>query len=262
MSILGRVSPQSTDATLLYRVPTGKRAVLNVSLTNRTSENVTIDLYARSKADLGVVSITPSDSGTGLTTIPTVSFDGASTTTAKAVVTEILLTEYELATFGGFYFVGDELTAEFTSGESIVLGVTSTDANGVITGTEIVDAGTITEVPSGDNVTLTGGNGNNASLDITSLKFGIKTVEVTVAGNGYTEAPTPVFSDGTGAVMTVGMTDAAIEVTDALEYNVVIPATGVLERTGILIGEGDALYVRSKTANAINAFAMGITELA
>jgi hypothetical protein len=58
------------------------------------------------------------------------------------------------------------------------------------------------------------------------------------------------------------MARAAIEAVDALEYQVTIPAKGVLERTGITLGAGDAVFIQSSAADAINAFVFGVEAIA
>lgn len=266
MPILGRVSPASTEPTLLYSVPTGKQAVATVSVVNREKNTVNTSIFIRAKDDLAVSAVAVSSSGTGFVDIPAITFVGEATTVAEASVTELILTEFEFSSAGGFYFVGDVLTAELSADETVDIEVIAIDANGVITSAQIADAGTITVIPTGTDIVLTGGNGNNAKLSVASLRFGVKTIEVTAPGNGYKSAPTVTFDDGVSSgsavSVTVQMTGSTLEDSDALEFNVALGESQVLERTGLVLGAGDCIYVGCDLVDSVNIFVYGIEEIA
>lgn len=265
MAILGRTSPLSTEPVLLYTVPAAKQAVGNISIVNRGGMDIQTSVFVRAKTDLAVSAVSVVSTGTGLTEFPTASFSGEASTEATLSVDSITLTEYALVAAGGFYFVNDELTAEINTDETVTIRVTSTDTNGVITGSEIVDGGTISTIPSGHTdgeIVLVGGNGNGAKLSESSLRFGVKAVSILTEGNGYKSTTGVTFSAGTGTTVNVNMKPSQIEDTDAFEYKVRLSPSGVLERTGLLLGEGDSLFVSTTGAESINAFFYGIEELA
>ncbi|MCI4437660.1 MAG: hypothetical protein JHC33_12710, partial [Ignisphaera sp.] len=140
--------------------------------------------------------------------------------------------------------------------------VTGVDANGVVTSVNITDGGGYSAVIKGTTAGVTGGTGDSLLFTVSTIKYGIKTVTVTDAGNDYTSAPTITVSAGTGIVLDAQMTRAAIDDKDTIEWNVKIPPSGVLERTGLTLGSGDALFVKSSVQNGLNAFVFGIEAIA
>jgi hypothetical protein len=58
------------------------------------------------------------------------------------------------------------------------------------------------------------------------------------------------------------MVRAAIDDKDALEWNISLPPSGVLERTGLTLGAGDAIFVKSSIQNSLNAFVFGVEAIA
>jgi hypothetical protein len=98
-----------------------------------------------------------------------------------------------------------------TNGTGLVLGFTGSNW-GVYSFGTVVAQGDYTAMPS-NPVSFTGGNGTSAAADIT---FGVKNVEITDAGNGYTSVAdaAPEFSSGTAAGTSVLTTSSGIPYTD------------------------------------------------
>lgn len=262
MSMLGKVSPANTAHVLAYAVPLARKASINISATNRSTSDVDVTFSISKANDLGVSSIALVDGGTGLTAIPTLTVSGAGTG-AAAKVDSVSLTEAALSAGGSGYIVGNVLTVVGGSGSvAAKVTVTAVGADGTITGITITGGGEYTAVVSGTNASLSGGEGSGASLAVASMRYGIKAVSVTAKGNDYTSTATVTASAGTGAEFEVTMERAAIEDKDALEYAVTLPPKGVLERTGIVLGAGDAVFVKSSAGDAANFFVFGVEAVA
>lgn len=272
MSILGKVSPSATTDTLVYTCPVATKASLNISITNRSIADVDATVSLSKSNDLGVGSIVVTDGGTGLTAIPTLTITGTGTG-ATATVSRVKLTDATIGSGGTDYVVGDAVT--LVGGTPVVpyggaaqFTVTAVDGNGAVTAVELKPisiygtGGAYSAVITGTEAEVTGGNGTGLTFTVSTIRYSISAIDVTAQGNNYTSAPTVTASAGTGATLTAQMTRAAIEANDAIEYQVTIPAKGVLERTGITVGAGDAVFVKSSVANAVNAFVFGVEAIA
>lgn len=263
MSILGKVSPTGTTDVLAYVCPIATKASLNISATNRTSADVKATISLSQGNDLAVSAITVVDPGAGFTTIPTLTVTGTgSGATAAAATLQVVTTTITHFSAGTGYLVGDII--KLTGGTYTVQAeytVTAVDANGKITAANLTNPGTYTATfTMATNVT--GGTGTSGFLSAFILKWGIKTVTVTNPGINFTSVPTVTPSAGTGMVFDVQMTRDAISAVDAIEYAVTIPASGVLERSGITVGENDAVFVKSSVADSTNFFVFGVTAIA
>ena len=262
MGMLGKVSPANDAHVLAYAVPLAKKASLNLAATNRSDSDVEVTFSISKADDLSVSSITTVNGGTGLTAIPTLAIAGTGTG-ATAKVDSVMLKEATLSKAGTGYIVGNVLTlAGGTATVAAAITVTSVGVDGVITGIQISGAGEYTAVITGTAATLLGGSGSGASLDVDSLRYGIKSVTVTNKGNDYTSVATVTASEGTGSEFQVAMERAAIQDNDALEFAVGIPSKGVLERTGIVLGAGEAVFVKSSEGNSTNFFVFGVEAVA
>lgn len=262
MSTLGKVSPANTAHVLAYAVPLAKKASLNVSATNRSAFDVDVTFSISKADDLAVSAITLINGGTGLTAIPTLAISGTGTG-AAAKVDSVLLKEAELSAGGNGYIVGNVLTVVGGSGGvAAKVTVTAVGAGGTITEISITDGGDYTAVITGTNATLSGGEGAGATLSVASLRYGIKSVSVTSKGNDYTSTAIVTASAGTGAAFGVTMERAAVDDKDALEFAVTLPPKGVLERTGVVLGEGEAVFVQSSVGDSTNFFVFGIEAVA
>jgi hypothetical protein len=261
MAILGKVTPTQTVYTLVYAVPTGKSAVATAALTNTSSSTNTVSVAISKSNDLGVSGITVSAGGTGLTSIPTLAITGDGTG-ATAVVSTVTITAATINNGGTGYLVGDKVTLVGGTGTAATFTVTGVDANGAVTSVNITDGGSYSAVITGTTAAVTGGTGTKLVFTVSSITYGIKSVTVTAAGNDYSSAPVITASAGTGITLVAQMVRAAIDDKDAVEWNVNIPTSGVLERTGLTLGAGDAIFVKSSVQNGLNAFVFGVEAIA
>jgi hypothetical protein len=261
MAILGKVAPTQTSYTLAYAVPAGKSAVAAIAVTNRSTSNNTFYAAISESNDLGVGAITVKSSGTGLTSIPTLTITGDGIN-AAATVSAVKVTAATIGSGGKGYIVGDVVTLVGGKGTAATLTVTGVDSSGAVTSVDITDGGSYTTVISDTSASVTGGTGTGLAFTVSTIKYGIAGVSVTDPGNDYTTAPTITASAGTGIVLEAQMVRAAIDDKDAIEWNVTIPPSGVLERTGLTLGAGDALFVKSSIENGLNAFVFGIEAIA
>ena len=175
------------------------------------------------------------------------------------------LTEFAIASGGSAYTVGSVVS--ITGGTATVaaqLRVTAVDANGAATTAVVHNVSRYSAVISGTTAATTAitGVGSGMTITVASIRYGIAAVAVTASGNDYTAAPTITPSSGTGAVFAPQMTRGAVEEKDAIEFKVSLPASGVLERTGIVLDAGGAILVKSSVTNSINAFAFGVESIA
>jgi hypothetical protein len=261
MSILGKVSPSVTTDTLVYACPLATKASLNISITNRSTADVDATVSLSKSDDLGVASIVVTDGGSGLTAVPTLTITGTGTG-ATATVSSVSLTAATIAAGGTGYLVGDVVTIAGGTGTKATLTVTAVDGDGAVTAASVTSGGSYSAVIAGTTTGVTGGTGTGLTFTVSTIRYGISAIDVTAQGNNYKSAPTVTSSAGTGATLTAQMTRAAIEDTDAIEYQVTIPAKGVLERTGVTVGAGDAVFVKSSVADAVNAFVFGVEAIA
>jgi hypothetical protein len=260
MSILGKISPTSTSHTLVYSCPLATKAAVNITANNRSLDAVDVTLSLSVANDLGVSSIDVIDGGTGLTAIPSLTIAGTGTGATAEV--SLTLTEATIGDGGTGYLIGDVATIVGGTGTAATFTVTAVDGNGTVTAASVETGGTYTAVITDSTAATTGGAGTGLEFTTSTIRYGIKTVTVTAPGNNYTSAPTVTASAGTDIILAAQMTRAAIEAVDALEYQVTIPAKGVLERTGITLGAGDAVFIQSSAADAINAFVFGVEAIA
>lgn len=266
--MLGKVSPLNTLDTLLYKVPVNKMATLGISVTNRTMTPTDVTISVIEPDDLSVSSIAVVNRGTGLTDFPTLTISGADGNGATATVTSLSLISFVISNGGSNYEVGSRVQVNGgTATPPAILRVTEVDGLGAVVNA-VVDTGypasAYTAVISGTTTTTTvvSGPGGGLTLAVSGIRYGINTVTLTNGGYNYIGVPTILPSGGTGAQFTITMTTAQIESGDAIEYRVPLAPSGVLERTGLLFNAGDAIFVKSSVAGAINAFAYGIETLA
>lgn len=261
MSILGKVTPTGTSYTKAYTVPSNKTAVATVAVTNIGKIENTVSIALSGSDDLSVASITATSSGKGLTSIPTITIKGdGSGATAK--VTALSLAETTIVNGGSGYVVGDSVTLNAgTNDTAPTVTVTGVDTSGTVTSISISSGGALADVYS-KTITTTDGTGTGLTLDDTASTYGIAEITIVDGGNNYTKEPTVTVSDGTGIKFSVQMTRAAIEDSDVIEWKVLIPPSGVLERTGITLSAGDAIFVKSAIANGLNTFVFGIEAIA
>ena len=114
-----------------------------------------------------------------------------------------------------------------------------------------------TTASTGVATTVGAGSGSGATFN---LSWGIRAVKVSAGGNGYKAVPTLTVSGGSGAVLTPVMTQV-VQDDDFADFDNPLPiADKVKDR--ISLGAGEAIFVRSDVANAVNFFAIGFEEVA
>lgn len=261
MSILGKVSPRTTDHTLVYQVPDAIKATANIALTNRIDAPVVATVSLSKGNDLSVASISIHNGGAGLSAFPTLSIEGDGRD-ASAEVSELAVATLSIANAGSGYTVGNTVTLGGTvvSNDFAAAVIDAVDANGAVSAFSITQGGRYSAVLS-DGAT-TGGTGSGLVFDPAATSYRLRAVVVTNPGQDYSRAPSISASAGTGVELRAQMTRAALEDNDALEFEVSLPAHGVLERTGITLGANDAVFVQASTADALNAFVFGVEAIA
>jgi len=142
---------------------------------------------------------------------------------------------------GGFTATTTARPGGDDNGTGLILGFTGSNWGVFAFGTVAVQ-GDYTVMPS-NPVSFTGGNGSSAAANIT---FGVKNVEITEAGNGYTTVAdaAPTFDGGAAAGTSVLTTGSGIPYTDdafsTILANAYIPASGSI---GYVSGTGGSSSV-------------------
>jgi hypothetical protein len=157
-----------------------------------------------------IKSILVSNPGSGYTSIPTVTFTGASTNTAVANVRLKAVSAAKVnGGTSGTYHVGDVLNVNggtpSQTGASIQLTVASVTGSQVNT-VNITRAGSFTAIPS-NPVTAPGGGGSGATFNIT---WGVESIQLTDPGDGYSAAPTITISGSHGAAASATLTTPVV----------------------------------------------------
>jgi len=214
-----RIAPYSTHVNYLQvaGANTANAAILssqgsdtNVSLAIQTKGTGAIDLAAGSSGvnisnGNTVTAITGTATGSGYTTIPTITISPPTTaggTQATGTVGMQALTA-TIVSGGTGYTANDVLTVVGGTGTAAQITV-STVSSGVITAITVSLGGTYTVLPT-NPISVTGGTGSSATFNLTS--YGVRTTAYTItgAGSGYVEQPTVTFSSGSAtAYATVG----------------------------------------------------------
>lgn len=262
MPILGKISPATANAdVLLYRVPQGKVATFDFYATNRSS-GVAKYRYALVKADdMSIQAVNVTAAGSGYQNNSTITITGENTNAASASIASLLLVGATIATGGSGYSVNDILTVSpGTRTVAATLRVDAVGAGGAVTAVSIVEAGTYTVTTSastGVATTVGAGSGTGATFN---LSWGIRAVTVSAGGNGYKAVPTLSVSGGTGAVLAPVMTQVVQE-DDYNDFDNSLTVTDKA-RDRLSLGAGEAIFVRTDTASAINFFAIGFEDVA
>ena len=264
MGLLGKVCPSVANVpTLVYKVPASKFASLNINLYSRTDAN-NVRLCIVDKEDLSIESISVTTPGKGCVQFPTLTVNGANTTKATVNVNTMTLAELTIKDTGNNYAVNDLLTATIATATATTkagIKVTAVDASGSIVAIQIADGGiytALTPETTNHEISVTGGSGTGASFHYG--KFGIKTVTITNSGNGYSQVPTISVSEGSLATFNITM-NIQVEGIDDID-GASMPLYGVIERTGIVLSEGQAVYVVTDKANSLNVHVWGFEKLA
>lgn len=150
----------------------------------------------------GVASVTVAGTNNNYSAFPAVTFaapnlsDGIQATgTASAGIVSVTITAG-----GTGYTVGDVLTLVGGTGTAATITVTS-ETGGVVDGVSVTTAGDYTALADLTDLAVTGGTGNDdATFTITALK--INSINVAVAGAGYTSAPAVSTTPSGNATLT------------------------------------------------------------
>lgn len=136
-----------------------------------------------------ITGIAVSAQGTGYTIVPTVTLTGGTPALAGSAQAVLGIIGQAFVSGGSGYVAGDILSLPY----GILIKV-QTVSLGVITSATIYNSGSATSgaVPTAA-VASTGGTGSGATFNLT---WGVILVNVLVAGNGYSSAPTVTFSSG------------------------------------------------------------------
>lgn len=258
MAILGKImAGTTTNDTVIYKVPTGKQATVNINAVNTGAGDATYTLSLIKNKDNTIQSLSIVSGGSGYSTIPTLSVVGTSTTTATAVVSTVRTKGVNVVAKGSGYFVGNVLLISGGTYSAVCrVTVLSVDGTGGILTASITEEGVYSAIPTSPS-SHTGGQGTGATF---SLTYAIETTTVTNKGNGYDTATITVTGDGTGASITP-VYGVATEVTDAIDYNFTVGTYQTLERTGIPLSAGE-MITASAGQTTINVTVYGIEELA
>lgn len=258
--MLAKVSLTSANQdTLLYEAPANGKATVTLNLVNRSGSTVETYVAIMEKKDFSLQTAAIVAKGAGYTAIPTLTVNGECTTQAVVSVVNMCLASFEIDNSGSGYEVGDVITVGATgatASTSATIKVETISVTGGITSASIVNAGVFTALGSGAG-TLTGGKGTTASLK--SLTYGINTIAIATKGNGYKEAPT-ISSTGNGTATFSTTVVRIVKPEDYIEFRTPIVVGQPLERTGIILRDGQSLWVRSSVANAINAHLWGVVS--
>lgn len=271
MAILGK-NVATTAHTHVYTVPSNRRSVILISATNTYTDDVEATISIRQNVDYEVGSILIDTEGTTYTKKPNIVFSSGN---AEANVSALNIKNLAFTGTETGYNVGNILTASNASNRvsgDINFQVTVTSVNGA-TGaiTSFIVSGNgkyASAIPSGDSITFTGGTGVGATLTVSAVRYGIKEVTITNNGDDYLVTPTITTVDPVGGavigngVLIAQMTSDAIRKYDAIEYNTLIPFGGALERSAIVLGAGDSIYVKCSVADSLNIMVFGVEEIA
>jgi hypothetical protein len=271
MAILGK-GVATTSNTHIYTVPANKRAVLLINATNTFNGSVAATLSIRDSVDFEVGSILIDSEGTTFTAKPDLLFSSGN---AEASVTTLNVKNFALTGTETGYNIGDVLTASIPSNaiagdESLSILVTSIEAGtGKIVSYIFDDNGVYNDaVPSQSQLTLSGGTGVGATINTATIRYGVKSVQVTNAGDDYEVTPTiqAVTAGSTtptgNANLIAQMVSDAIRKYDAIEYGTIVPKGATVERSAIVLAAGDSLYAKCDIADSLNVVVFGVEEIA
>ena len=186
----------------------------NVSMAHIMKGNGSFDIQTSNGAVVlsnggTVTAITGTATGSGYTTIPTITISPP-TTAGGTQATGTVAMQVLVATIqsgGSGYAIGDTIT--FTGGTfstPVTLTVATLSGSAIATFTSN-NGGTYTVLPTNPISTTTSGAGTGATFNATSWGVRLTAYTITGAGSGYVEQPTITFSSGSAtAYATVGGT--------------------------------------------------------
>jgi hypothetical protein len=169
-----------------------------------------------------VTAITRTATGGGYTSIPSVAISAPTTAGGvQATVSATMFAASATVQNGGTgYTVGNVLTVVGGTFSSAATFTVSSVSGGAVTAVTLTSGGTAYSVLPTNPVSVTGGTGSNATLNITA--WGVSGFTITNAGSGYVEQPTVTFSGGGGsgaaAYATVGSIPRLTSIGSSLEF--------------------------------------------
>lgn len=262
MPILAKVNPATNLATVIYTAPEGRQPQVNLNVASVTDVESAFTIGVIKNADKAVSAVTITDGGK-YTSKPNIVITGDKTTQAVTAVSTMKVMDVAINAGGSNYVVGNTLSVAGGTGTAATIRVDAIGAGGAITAASIVANGAYSVLPAQAANAVTGGAGTLAKFD---LFFAINAIAVSNGGNGYNPATTTVAPDTTGqvvaAVLGLQFSTTFEPLLDTYHPLTRLPGRGAVERTGIVLGAGDCIVVKSEAANTINYIAMGYEDLA
>jgi hypothetical protein len=176
----------------------------NVSLAIQPKGTGAIDLASGSSgvniSNGGTVTAITGTSNGGYTSIPSVAISAPTTAGGVQATANAQMAALTVAVSGGGtgYTVGDVLTLVGGTFSTAAQVSVSTVSVGVITAITFVQGGTYSVLPS-NPLSVTGGTGTGATINVTAWQVRGTAFTITNAGSGYVEQPTVSFSGGGGS---------------------------------------------------------------
>lgn len=258
MSVLGKVSPATGEDVLAYVCPVAKKASVNIAATNRSVYPIDVTFSLSSATDLGIEAIEVVKSGSELTGFPEVVIEGSGVG-ASAVVSALTVKKAEIKSGGMGYNVGNTLMLKGGTHTGVCsLKVLAVNGDGTVESVIVSSGGTYQKLFSEAEIECEGGTGTGFTLAADSLRYGVAKVTVKNPGNDYLDVASVKVTEGEGVELEAQMTRAAIEEKDAIEFMVTVPPKGVLERSGVTLGAGDAVFVKASRGDSVNFFVFGV----
>jgi hypothetical protein len=150
--------------------------------------------------------LTLTNSGTGYTSVPTVTISGGSGSGATAVATiQTPAVDAVNVTAGGSQYSLVTAVVFAGGGGTGAAATANVDPRG-LTSLTLTSGGTyISNQPPFPTISFSGGGGSGASAIVTSMglgggRFAVTGIAITAIGSGYSSAPTVAISAGSGAV--------------------------------------------------------------
>lgn len=253
MSILANKMTAADSVVEILSVPSGHRTTFNINAVNTGADDAAVSLFATSRQDVGVTSITVTDGGSNYVAIPAVAISGGGGQGATGAAV-MRASTVSITNGGTGYSLGDTLSVVMADQTAAVITVNDVDGSGVIQAAELTSGGTYSVLPASPAVG-TGGTGSGATFVLT---FAVQSVTITAAGSGFLSDPAVAFS--TGGANAVAGVDAILSAKHTVEHMAVLTSGGILYRTALILGQGDRLYAQADT-DTVAVTAWGVSAL-
>jgi hypothetical protein len=200
----------------------------------------TAGLKNATSATDAVSSIEVTDSGSGYTEIPSVSFTGGGGAGATAMA-KLKLTEASVTSGGSGYVVGDTFTLNIGSGIEGTIRVASVGTGGTVASLEVVNGGVYSEI-SGALTGLLLDTVSGSGLEI-DLDLGVDSIVVTEGGSGYTSVPEVVIEGSGTGIVTVASSGRLVKNEDHYESLILTGAGAWIARCPGSVGNSIKVIV-------------------